>query len=186
VGATPSLERVLGDVRRGRVAYLCLTPDQKRALRDAEGQIALDVLRHLLGARPMVPERFPLTEQAVQAVARRLGYVVGQKRCRRMVARLIGTGVVGRAGQYRQPYRNSARRSGFRVALHKLGRRLRGARVSKRKRPVGNPAPVKRNLPPRWWQHPLFGDYCGRPPPEIPRDRLRRMKSLDEVFQRAL
>lgn len=51
----------------------------------------------------MVPERFPLTEQAVQAVARRLGYVVGQKRCRRMVARLIGTGVVGRAGQYRQP-----------------------------------------------------------------------------------
>ena len=71
----PHLEDVLANVCRGRVAYLVLTRKQKRALHDPDGRIALDVLRHLLGARPMVPERFPLTEQAFQAVARRLGYV---------------------------------------------------------------------------------------------------------------
>jgi hypothetical protein len=119
-----TLEVVLANVRRGQVAYVWLTKEQKKALRDTEGKIALDVLRHLLGARPMVPERFPLTERACQAIARRLGYVIGQKRCRRMVARLLETGVIGRAGQYRQPYRNSAARSGFCVALYKLGRRL--------------------------------------------------------------
>jgi hypothetical protein len=52
-----TLEAMLANVQRGRLAYLVLTQEQKRALRDPEGQIALDVLRHLLGARPMVPER---------------------------------------------------------------------------------------------------------------------------------
>jgi hypothetical protein len=131
----------------------------------------------------MVPERFPLTEQAFQAVARKLGYVVGQKRCRAMVRRLRDARVVAGAGQYRQPYRNSAGRSGFRVRLYKLGRRLRAPRLSKRKRPVGNHAPVKSDFRPRWWQHPLFGDILGLPPPGIPPPRARRMRSLDEVFQ---
>ena len=71
--AGPLLQDVLVNVRRGRVAYLCLTPEQKRALRDPEGQVALNVLRHLLGARPMNPERFPLAQEALQAIARRLG-----------------------------------------------------------------------------------------------------------------
>jgi hypothetical protein len=179
----PHLEDILANVRRGRVAYVCATPDQNRALRDTDGRIALDVLRHLLGARPMTPERFPLTEQAFQAIARRLGYVLGQKRCRRMVARLAQAGVIGVAGQYRQPYRNSAVRSGFRVTLYRLGRRLARCRLAKRKRPVGNAAAVKAGFRPRWWQHPLFGDLLGLPPPEIPPPRTRRMKSLDEVFQ---
>jgi hypothetical protein len=74
----PHLQDVLADVRRGRVAYICLTREQKKALRDPEARIALDVLRHLLGARPMTPERSPLTEQTFQAVARRLGYVVAR------------------------------------------------------------------------------------------------------------
>jgi hypothetical protein len=181
--STPSLPDVLAKVCRGRVAYICLTREQKRALRDPEGRIALEVLRHFLGARPMVPERFPLTEQAVQAVARRLGYVVGQKRCRRMIRRLLATGVVGSAGQYRQPYRNSAVRSGFCVQLYKLGWRLRASRLAKRKRPVGKRAPVKADGRARWWQHPLFGDLLGRPPPEITRSRARRMHSLDEVLE---
>lgn len=47
----PHLEAVLARVVRGRVAYLVLSPEQKRALRDRDGQRALDVLRHLLGAR---------------------------------------------------------------------------------------------------------------------------------------
>ena len=134
----------------------------------------------------MNPERFPLTEGAFQAVARRLSYLVAQKRSRLMVARLVASGVVGRAGQYRQPYRNTGARSGFRVALYKLGRRLRVPRLSKRKRPVGNREPVKPKFRARWWQHPLFGDLLGLPPPEIPRDRVKQMKSLDEVHQRDL
>jgi hypothetical protein len=97
------LLNVLAGVRRGRVAYLCLTPTQVRELRDPDGRIALDVLRHLLGARPMTPERFPLTEEALQGVARRLGYVVGQKRCRRMVKRLLASDVIARCGHYRPP-----------------------------------------------------------------------------------
>jgi hypothetical protein len=179
----PHLQDVLARVRRGRVAYICLTREQKRALRDPEGRIALDVLRHLLGARPLTPERFPLAEQAVQAVASKLGYVVGQKRCRRMVKRILAAGVIGPCGQYRQPYRRSAIRSGFRVTLYSLGRRLSASRLAKRKRPVGKHAPVKAHFRLRWWQHPLFGDILGLPPPEIPRSWARRMTSLDECFQ---
>jgi hypothetical protein len=183
MGASLTLEQVLANVRRGRVGYVTTTPAQRRQLRDTDGRVALDVLNHLLGARPMVPERFPLTEQAFQAVARKLGYAAGQKRCRAMIRRLRQAGVIGEAGQYRQPYRNSAARSGFGVRLFKLGRRLRGPRGSKRKRPVGNAEPVKRNSRAPWWKHGLFGDLLGLPPPEIPRPRLTRMKSLDEVFQ---
>lgn len=178
------LDHVLGNVCPGRVVYLVLNREQKQALRDPDGRVALDVLRHLLGARPMVPERFPLTEQAFQAVARCLGYVVGQKRCRRMVKRLLDAGVIGECGQYRQPYRNSAARSGFRVRLYKLGRRLRASRLAKRKRPVGKQPAVKGDFRSRWWQHPLFGDLLGLPPPEIPPRRARKMKSLDELFER--
>jgi hypothetical protein len=181
----PHLREVLANVRHGQVAYVraTLTREQKRALRDPEGQIALDVLDHFLGARPIVPERFPLVEQAFQAIALKLGYVVGQKRCRRMVARLLETCVIAPSGHYRQPYRNSGTRSGFRVALYVLGRRLRAPRLATRKRPVGKHAPVKTNSRARWWQHPLFGDLLGRPPPEIPRAAARRMKSLDELFE---
>jgi hypothetical protein len=180
----PQLYDVLANVRRGRVAYVVLTREQNRALRDPDGRIALDVLRHLLGARPTTPERFPLAEQAFQAVAHRLGYVVGQKRCRRMVRRLLGSGVIAPCGQYRQPYRNSVVRSGFRVCLFRLGRRLRASRLAKRKRPVGKRAPVKAYFRPSWWQHPLFGDLLGLPPPGIRRADLRRMKPPREVFSR--
>jgi hypothetical protein len=182
----PTLERVLANVRRGQVAYLVLTAEQKRALKDPEGRVALDVLRHVLGARPANPERFPLTEQAFQAVARNLGYLVGQKRCRTMVRRLRETGVIARAGQYRQPYLNTASRSGFRVSLFLLGRRvrLRAARPpSERQRPVGTHAAVKPKSGVRWWQHPLFGDLLGLPPPHLPNRTARKMHSLDEVFQ---
>jgi hypothetical protein len=179
-----TLERVLGDVRRGKVAYLSLTAAQKRAFREPDGAVALDVVRHLLGARPATPKRFPLTEGAFQAVARKLGHEVAQKRCRHLIALLRDTGVIETAGHYRQPYRNSAARSGFCVLLFCRGCALRSVRVrgAKRQRPVGKGAPVKRNSRLRWWQHPLFGDPQGLPPPP----ELRRMKSLDEVFQGAL
>jgi len=171
-----SLSDVLAAVRRGRVAYLCLTREQKRALRDRDGQLALDVLRHLLGARAdrRDPERFPLTEGAFQAVAHRLGLGVGQKRARGLIRRLSAAAVIVSSGQYRQPYRNAATRSDFKVPLYRLSRRAQALRRSRRrqaKRPVGTAAPVKARFVLRWWQHPLFGDVCGLPPPEIPRRR---------------
>jgi hypothetical protein len=183
-----SLLDVLADVRRGRVAYLCLTPEQKRRLRDQDGQLALDVLRHLLGARAdrRDPERFPLTEGAFQAVARKLDLAVGQKRSRLLIRRLGAAGVVVGSGQDRQPYRQSDTRSGFKVSLYRLGRLAKALRRSRRrqaKRPVGSAASVKPRSALRWWQHPLFGDACGLPPPEIPRGRARAMRSLDELFQ---
>jgi hypothetical protein len=182
MGAAFTLKQVLGDVRPGRVAYLTLTREQKRALKDRDGAIALDVLRHLLGARP--PGRFPLTEGAFQKVARKLGHELGQKRCRRLIGRLRNSGVIEQAGSYRQAYRNSAVRSGFRVALFWLGCRLRGAGVRLfQQRPVGTRHPVKRKPRVRWWQHPLFGDPSGLPPPQLTRAKAREMRSLDEVFQ---
>jgi hypothetical protein len=184
----PTLERVLANVRRGQVAYLVLTAEQKRALRDPDGRVALDVLRHLLGARPGNPERFPLTEQAFQTVARKLGYPVGQKRSRGMVRRLLEAGVIAGAGQYRQPYRNTGARSGFKVALFLLGRgalHVRARSSYKRKRPVGTRPAVKPKSGARWWQHPLFGDLLGLPPPGLPNRPARRTQSLDEVFQGA-
>jgi hypothetical protein len=179
--AALSLELVLANVVRGRVAYLVLTPEQKRALRDRDGQTALDVLRHLLGARDAIraPERFPLTEQAFQTVARRLGYVLGQRHCRRLVRRLRTQGVLAGSGSYRQAYRHSAVRSGFRVALHRLRRSLR----PKRKRPVGNSHRVKSQKLIRWWEHPLFGDLLARPPPQFTRKEAREMRSLDEQYK---
>jgi hypothetical protein len=184
----PTLERMLANVRRGQVAYLVLTAEQKRALKDPGGRVALDVLRHLLGARPANPEKFPLTEQAFQAVARRLDYRVGQKRCRTMVRRLRRAGVIVQVGQYRQPYRNTGTRSGFCVALYLLGRRVRrvaARRLSKRQRPIGTRPAVKPKSGVRWWQHPLFGDLLGLPPPGLPNRPARRTRSLDEVFQGA-
>jgi hypothetical protein len=175
------LEDVLTTVVRGRVAYLETPPGARGAFADTDARIALDVLRHLLGARPVTaPERFPLTELAFQAVARRLGYRVGQKHARRLVARLAAGGVVVDAGSYRQPYRDSAVRSGFRVRLYRLWWRVRSP-LSKRKRPVGS-ATVSRVKPRRrWWSHPLFGDLSGRPPPQFTPRTAARMQSLDEL-----
>jgi hypothetical protein len=113
---------VLAHVRPGRVARLELSREQKRALRDADGQLALDVLRHLLGARAAAagdgtPSRFPLSEQAFQAIARRLGHEVGQKRARALTRRFVEEEVTESAGHYRQRHLDSAARSGFHVAL---------------------------------------------------------------------
>lgn len=178
----PTLEAVLAAFRPGRVVRLELTREQKRQLRDDEGQLALDVLRHLLGARAAVdaPERFPLTERAIQAFTRKLGHRVGQKRCRGLRRRLEAAGVIPGSGHYRQPYKDSEVRSGYCVRLFRALRRATSPNTGKH--PVGKRPSVKREKGRRWWQHPLFGDYSGLPPPGIPRSRARLMVSLDEVF----
>lgn len=152
---------MLAAFRPGRVVSFELTREQKQALRDVDGKIALDVLRHLLGARQALkaPERFPLTEQTIQAFRRKLGHKVGQKRCRELRRRLEAAGVIPTSGRYRQPYRNSAARSGFCVRLFKLPSRLPFLRQVKH--PVGKRRPVKRRDGLRWWQHPALWGRLG-------------------------
>ena len=180
--ATPNLAGVLGAIVPGRVTRLRLTEGQKRALRDREGQLALHVLRHLLGARaaafPSTVKTFPLTEPTFQAVARRLGRPVGIKRSRALVRRLVDTRVIETAGSYRQRYRNQGGNGGFRVRLYRLVAAVRSA--LSRKRLSAFPRTSTPRMTVRWWQHPVFGDYEGRPPPQIPRRRCQRMASQDE------
>jgi hypothetical protein len=181
-----TLQIVLAHLRPGSVIRLELTREQKRSLRDRDGQIALDVLRHLLAAREAAeaPEPFPFVEDAIQRIARRLGYTVGIKRCRRMRRRLIANGVIADNGSYRQPYRNAAGSVAWRVRLYRLAVTVGGLALAKSKRAIGRPGRVKGRSRPRlerrWWEHPLFGDISGRPPPGLRLDLAKRMRSLDE------
>jgi hypothetical protein len=183
--ATPTLEQVLANVVPGRVVSLELSREQKRAFRDRDGQIALHVLQHLLGAREAVnaPERFPLTEEMFCAVARKLGCPVGQKRARRLSGRLVENGVIGGSGQYRQKYRNTEARDGFFVSLFRLIVGVR-QRPPKSQRAVGNRRSVKRQSSSkprrRCWEHALFGMPDGLPPPGIRQAVAKKMRSLDE------
>lgn len=139
--AAPNLADVLVAVTPGRVVHLALTPEQKRAFRDPDAQLALDVVRHLLGARPTAaPARFPLTGLTFQAVARKLGRRVGMKRSLALIRRLADDRVLERSGSYRQPYRTRGA-SGYRVTLYKLAAVVAPL---KGKRPVGRSRPVKR------------------------------------------
>jgi hypothetical protein len=109
----PHLHDVLANVCRGRVAYICLTREQKRALRDSDGRIALEVLRHLLGARAASgsPGRAPKLFPPARALRRRI----------------VETGVLQNGGSYRQQYRNRPGGSGFRVLLYLLLARVKRA-----------------------------------------------------------
>ena len=184
VRAKPRLAGVLAAVVRGRVTPLKLTREQRLALGDRDGRLAVDVLRHLHAARmiavaPAEPrEAFPLTELTFQAVARKLGVTVGIKRSRGLIRRLCAEGVVEPSGSYRQRYTRGL--SGFRVRLYRLTADVRSLRAAapSRKRAVGNGGRVNRV---RWWKHGLFGMPDGRPPPHLPRWRAKRMRSLDEI-----
>jgi len=123
-----------------------------------------------------MPEAFPLTEDAFQAVARRLGLSIGDKRTRAIIKRCVALGVPESSGSYRQHYRRSGARSGFRVRLFRLGTTA----SAKSKASVGKRRTVKRSRPVRWWAHPLFGDPNGRPPPHLGLEAARRMRSIDE------
>jgi hypothetical protein len=185
MATAPPLEQVLANVVPGRDQRLRLSEKQRRELGDRDGRIALQVLRALLRARKTtrsrrVTEAFPLTEDAFQAIARRLGHQIGDKRARAIITRCIAFGVIESAGSYRQRYRRSGARSGFLVPLFRLGT----SASAKRQASVGKRRTVKRSRPARWWAHPLFGEPNGRPPPHLePRD-ARRMFSIDELERR--
>jgi hypothetical protein len=187
-----NIDAVLSAVAPGRIVRLRLAAVQRQEFRDRDGRIALDVLRHLLGARsalpgPGDPQPFPLTEGAFQAVAARLGHGnAGIKRCRAMIRRLRAEGILEDAGSYRQAYRNTASPSGYRVGLYRLGfavagvvNRVRGTPCLKR--PIGEGWPVKRRRMADWWEHALFGTPDGRPPPGVSRRDRRRWRSQDQL-----
>ena len=180
----PNLADVLAAVRLGNVIRLSLSDEQKREFRDTDGQIALTVVRHLDAARRAAvttghpPDSFPLTEAVFQAVALKLDHRVGIKRIRKLLRRLISQEVLTPAGSYRQVYRNGEGNSGYRVRLYTLTVAVLAARS---KRAVGKRGAVKRSPTRRWWQHPLFGEPDGKPPPQLGRRRANRMRSLDEL-----
>jgi len=121
-------------------------------------------------------ETFPLTEDAFQAIAAKLGHKVGDKRARAIIKRCVVLGLTDTAGSYRQTYKASGARSGFYVPLF----RLRVA-TSKCVASVGKRGLVKRSKAVRWWAHPLFGEPDGRPPPQIGLRAAARMWSIDEL-----
>ena len=177
--AKPVLGEVLAATRRGCTMRLALNDEQKRALRDPDAQLALNVVRHLLGSRAacgVSSGTFPLTEFAFQAVARKLGAEVGIKRIRRLIRRLVHAGVLMPAGSFRQAYRTRGI-SGFKVALYRV---LVLLALLREKRLSAGAGPSRPRGPRRWWEHPLFGNPDGLPPPEIRKARLRRMRSADE------
>jgi hypothetical protein len=182
MATAPPLEQVLANVVPGRGQRLRLSETQRRELGDRDGRIALQVLRALVRARQFSdrsPKPFPLTEDAFQAIARRLGHQVGDKRARAIIKRCVALGVLENAGSYRQRYRRSGARSGFLVPLFRLGT----SASAKRQASVGKRRSVKCSRPVRWWAHPLFGEPNGRPPPHLGLAAARRMQSLDECFQ---
>jgi len=149
MATAPPPEQVLANVVPGRGQRLRLSEKQRQALNDRDGRIARQVLRALFRARKGLPhpELSPLTEDALQAIARRLGLSIGDKRARAIIKRCISLGILESAGSYRQRYQSSRARSGFRVPLFRLG----ASAAAKREASVGKPRLVKRSRRVRWW-----------------------------------
>jgi hypothetical protein len=181
---TPDLYSVLAEVLPGRIVRLSLTDCQKRSLRDPDGRLALDVVRHLLGARrvsvaPSKPKNgFPLTGETFRSVAAKLGRRLTLKRCYLLINRLKKAGVIVSVGSYRQKY-DTREVSGFRVILY-WAATAAGASRPKSKASVGRRKRVKRKLEPRWWEHSLFGCPDSRPPPPLDWCSAIELTSLDE------
>jgi hypothetical protein len=156
--ATPSLHTVLACVAPG-APRLRLNDDQRRRLADRDGRIGLAVVRALVRARALAlapaapPDEFPLTEETLRAVARKLGHELGIKRARAIRRRLLATSVLEPSGSYRQAYRRQGA-SGFRVALFRVAARVwpnvSGGRPRRFPASIGTLSRVKR-LPPRRW-----------------------------------
>jgi hypothetical protein len=192
--ARPNLDGVLAATAPGRVVRLRLTPEQRRELRDPDGQLGLRILRALVAARrasvkpSTAPPEFPMTPGAMQAIAARLGEGrIGIKRCARARRRLLEKGVVEDAGSHRQAYRHRSGADGYRVPLLRLAVQVVGyVRASTSSAPryeasVRRRRRVKRRtLRVRWWQT-VFAGPDRRPPPGIMKRAAARMCSIDEL-----
>ncbi len=175
----PNLADVLAHVQPGNALRLNLTREQKKMLADHDGRLALNVVRHLLAARVTSlqpdepPERFPLTEPTFTAIARKLGPTVGIKRARILLRRLRAANVLQPDGSY---VRNHGHR--YRVALYRL---VGGLASLRSKHAVGRGRIVKRKKRFPYWEHTLFGEPDGLPPPGLTRAQKRRMRRRGEL-----
>jgi hypothetical protein len=169
---------------------LHLSAEQKEKLGDRDGRLARQLLRALRRARERAvaprqpPDEFPLTEDALQAIAHKLGQTLADKRARRIIHRLIDAGVLTPAGSYRQRYRITGP-SGYRVRLFRIGVRITAR--SDEVRPAATPqaSPGKRgSVKPServpWYRHALFGTPDGLPPPCWDPRRRRRLERWTE------
>ena len=167
--STLTCDAVIAAVVLGRVVRLTLTSEQKRMLRDREGQLALHLLRHALAARAAAcapqtpPADFPFTTDFVHDLARTLDQPIGTKRARdlrrRLTDRLLAAHVIEHYGSYRQPDAYKAGDGTHRVTLYRLAVSVPGhVRARKRRAPGTTSASVGsgRAVKP-WWKHPLFG-----------------------------
>jgi hypothetical protein len=140
-----------------------------------DNPVSVSVAQHVAWARKRVgaADDFPLTDETIRAVATRLGYRVGLKRCSRIRHRLAAAGVIQAAGSYRR--RGMA--GGHRVSLWRVARSPRSLVASvRRRRPV---KPRRRRLA---WFETVLGSLDGRPPPGLTERAALRMTTLDDLF----
>jgi hypothetical protein len=189
-------DQVLAHVRPGLRASLRLSPRQRSRIRlQPDGEVALRILRHIVPARAEAGAdhlTFPLIERFVQRAAARLGLRLGQRRCRAIIRLLAAEGLIEAASSYRQPYRSQPGGSGYCVVVWRLRpflvSAIRGllrrpaAALRSSKASVGTRNRASAPRRPKWWQHPLFGDPSGLPPPGISPRRAARMHSEDELL----
>ena len=111
---------MLAAILPGRVERLALTQQQKRLLRDPEGQLALHILRHVLGARSFLglANRFPLVGEFFQKAARKCGEEIGVHRCYHLIRRLRETQVIHGGGSYCRPFDRHTVNGGYRPRLY--------------------------------------------------------------------
>jgi len=164
-------ETVLAQVRPGHAAILNLRPEQREALADPFGLIALSHLAHLLYARAHtdLAGRFPLVERFEQRLGSRLQQRLADKKARDVTKRLADAGVIERDGGYGRDDGSYIPTWRVTVAVwvdeEPIRRFLRASGPMRPRRflaSLGKQARVKR-VP--WWKHPEFGTHDGRPPP---------------------
>lgn len=185
------LEDVLREVRRGRVVRLDLDhlPPEDRRTRDFTGAVRL--LAHLLGARVVAAggasegesalARFPVTTEALYRTSIRLGKKVPRDTCRRYRRLLIDRGVIVYRGQYKQRFNRYSPNAPYIVRLYAT-KMLVHCRPGKLNFPSAGrtkSSAARSRKRARWWEHTLFGDYEGLPPPGWTRRDRRHMNRLD-------
>ncbi len=127
----------------------------------------------------------------IQAVALILGHRIGEKRAYSLRRRLLAAEIIQEAGSYRPDYTNRAGAGTHRVTLYRLAVGVVAyvcesvlCASHKVVASVGSGGVVKSKLVLPWWQHVLFGDPDGLPPPQLTRRQLKKMRSADERGRR--
>src|SRR4051812_33929888 len=170
----PTLDEVLAQARPGRQGRLLLTDEQRQAFSGERERRFLRILRALLRARadaaPHAHGYFPVTPTALQRVGRKVGEkTLGIKILGSLIHRAVEAGLLVRSGAYTARSRTLGDR---RVPLYTLGTKATDTRCPASQPTVGKHLGVHHIQPLRWWQHGLFGDADGLPPPGVPARRL--------------